>query len=290
MRLFLLCLATLMAFAANSLLNRAALAGGGIDAMQFATIRLIAGGVMLALLCGALRGGLTLRGPARVVGVLSLLVYMYGFSIAYNALDAGIGALILFALVQVTMFGFAVSSGETVQARRWVGAALALIGLAALLWPDGTARISLPHAASMALAGIAWGAYSLAGKRADDALQATAANFVLAVPLGLVFFLLWPAAGAPVEATAQGIALAITAGALTSGVGYAMWYSVLPKLSASAAAVAQLSVPVIALIAGALLLGEAVSLRAAVAAVIVLAGIALSLAPTRRAKNARSER
>ena len=289
MRLFLLCSITMMAFAANSLLNRAALADGAIDATLFATIRLASGAGMLALLCWGLRGGLTLGGPARLTGVLALLVYMYGFSLAYNALDAGIGALILFAMVQVTMFGFAVLKGETVQTRRWVGAGLALIGLAALLWPDDTTPISLGHAMSMALAGVAWGAYSLAGKRAEDALQATAANFVLAVPFGLVFYLLWPASTSSADATYTGIALAVTAGAITSGMGYAMWYSVLPRLSASAAAVAQLSVPVLALLSGAVLLSEMVSLRAAISATVVLAGVALSLAPTRPAKKRGSD-
>lgn len=281
MRLFLLSLVTMMAFATNSLLNRAALADELIDATVFATIRLAAGGAMLALLCWGLRGRLTLKGPARATGVLALLVYMYGFSLAYNALDAGIGALILFALVQITMFGFAVATREDLPARRWIGAALALTGLAALMWPDGTAPISPTHAASMAAAGIAWGVYSLAGKRAEDALQATAANFVLATPLGLAFFVLWPMPDPQIVTTTEGIFLAITAGAVTSGMGYAMWYSLLPKISASAAAVAQLSVPVLALVAGAVLLSEAVTLRAALSAAIVLSGIALSLVPTR---------
>lgn len=284
MRLFLLCLMTMMAFASNSLLNRAALADGSIDATLFATVRLASGGVMLAALCWGLRGGLTLLGPARVTGVLALLVYMYGFSLAYNALDAGIGALILFAMVQVTMFGFAVLSGEPLSARRWIGAALAMAGLAALLWPGETMKVSLLHAASMAVAGIAWGAYSLAGKRADDALQATAANFVIAAPFGLIALLLLPAQTTPIETSIEGLVLAIVAGAITSGVGYAMWYSVLPKLSASAAAVAQLSVPVLAMLSGAALLNEAISLRAAVSAATVLAGIALSLSPTRPPK------
>ncbi|MEM6376289.1 MAG: DMT family transporter [Pseudomonadota bacterium] len=276
-------LITMMAFAANSLLNRAALAGGGIDEALFATIRLASGGAMLAILCWGLRGTLMLHGPARTVGVLALLIYMYGFSLAYNALDAGIGALILFALVQVTMFGFAVWSGEVMPARRWIGAVMALAGLTALLWPNTTMQISLPHAAAMGVAGIAWGAYSLAGKRAEDALQATAANFVLATPFGLALWMVWPAPAPLVEATTPGIALAITAGAITSGLGYAMWYSVLPKLSASAASVAQLSVPVLALLSGAVLLGETISLRATLSAMTVLLGIALSLVPARKA-------
>lgn len=287
MRLFLLACLTMTAFAANSLLNRAAIAGGTIDVASFATIRLIAGAVTLAVLCAVLRGGLHLGGPARKTGVLALLVYLYGFSAAYDALDAGIGALILFAMVQVTMFGFAVSRQEHIPPHRWVGTGLALAGLFGLLWPGEAATISLPHAAAMALAGVAWGVYSLAGKRSADALQATAANFVLAVPVGLGVLAGWAAIdpAVPSIGSLTGVGLAILAGAITSGLGYALWYTVLPSLSSTSAAVAQLSVPVIALIAGAMLLGETVSLRAAMSAATVLLGVALSLVPARAGRS-----
>jgi drug/metabolite transporter (DMT)-like permease len=280
MRLFLLTALTMVAFAANSLLNRMALAGGGIDAMGFGTIRLVSGAVTLAVLVLVLRGGLRLGGPGRVTGVVALLVYVYGFSAAYMTLDAGLGALVLFAVVQITMFAGALVAHESVPPRRFAGAGLAVAGLAWMLWPVGAVQVSPVHAAMMAAAGVGWGIYSLAGRGGADPLRTTAANFVLAAPAGLlVGFAINPAAAMP---GATGIALAVLSGAVTSGLGYALWYAVLPRLAASAAAVAQLSVPVIALAGGIAFLGEALSPRLALAAALVMAGVALAALPARR--------
>ena len=281
MRLFLLTALTMVAFAANSILNRLALAGGHIDAVSFGAIRLVAGAAMLAGLCIVLRGGFRLGGPARVSGVLSLLVYMYGFSLAYTALDAGLGALILFGMVQITMFAAALLTRETLPARRWIGAGLALAGLAWLMWPGADTTVSPWHGALMALAGIGWGVYSLAGRKSKEALQATAANFTLAAPVGL---LAWFAMPSPADAAAlsgYGIFLAIITGAVTSGLGYALWYTVLPSLAASVAAVAQLTVPIIALLGGILLLSESMTVQIVFSSALVLGGVALSM-PRRR--------
>ena len=277
MRLFLLTALTMTAFAANSVLNRMALAGGSIDAASFGTIRLIAGAVMLGGLCLLLRGGLWLGGAGRVMGVLALLVYMYGFSAAYTALDAGLGALILFGVVQITMFAGGLLAGEATPPRRWIGAALAFAGLAWLLWPGAGPQISVPHGLSMALAGVGWGLYSLTGRREPDALQATAANFILAAPLGVIVGLALPAGAHGTHAGAEGIALAILAGAVTSGLGYALWYRVLPGLDSAVAAVAQLTVPVIAVAGGMIFLGESLGLQTVLASALVLGGVAISV-------------
>ncbi|QFT94133.1 EamA-like transporter family protein [Roseovarius sp. THAF9] len=281
MRLFLLTALTMVAFAANSILNRLALAGGHIDAVSFGAIRLVAGAAMLAGLCIVLRGGLRLGGPARVSGVLSLLVYMYGFSLAYTALDAGLGALILFGMVQITMFAAALLTREALPALRWIGAGLALAGLAWLMWPGAGTAVSPWHGALMALAGIGWGVYSLAGRKSKDALQATAANFTLAAPVGLLAWLVLPSPAEAAALSGYGIFLAILAGAVTSGLGYALWYSVLPTLAASVAAVAQLTVPIIALLGGILLLGESLTVQIVLSSALVLGGVALSM-PRRR--------
>ncbi|WP_026757956.1 DMT family transporter [Sediminimonas qiaohouensis] len=280
MRLFLLTALTMTAFAANSILNRLALSGGGIDAISFGTIRLAAGAVMLAVLSLLLRGGLRFGGAGRAVGVAALVVYIYGFSTAYVALDAGLGALILFGVVQITMFAGAVIGQEAVPPRRLIGAGLALAGLVWLLWPVGPVQVSVLHGLLMAAAGVGWGLYSLAGRGSGDALQGTAANFVLATPIGAALSLAMMGQGAAV--TAQGAALAVLSGAVTSGLGYALWYAVLPRLAASAAGAAQLSVPVIALAGGVLLLGEGVSWGVAAASAVVLGGVALSVLPGRR--------
>lgn len=277
MRLFGLTALTMLAFAANSVLNRMALAGGHIGAGDFGTIRLFAGAAMLVALCFVLRGGLRLNPPARVIGVLALLTYMYGFSLAYDTLDAGLGALILFGMVQVTMFTGGLIAGDQMPPRRYIGAAMALAGLGWLLWPSGGVSVSLWHGLFMSIAGIGWGIYSLDGRKAADALQATAANFLLAAPLGLLIGLILPASATPISGT--GVGLAIVAGALTSGLGYALWYSVLPRLTASVAGVAQLTVPVIAIAGGMIFLGEALTLHAVLASALVLGGVAVSVLP-----------
>lgn len=282
MRLFLLTALAMLAFAANSVLNRLAVGAGHIDPVSFAVLRLAAGAGMLGLLVIGRRlraGGALWPGWAgRGAGVGGLLVYLFGFSSAYLTLPAGAGALILFGMVQITMFAGAILSREPVPAARWAGAGLALAGLAVLAAPGrdlGGASAVL----AMALAGVGWGVYSLAGRRAGDPLAATAANFVLALPLGLVVWAALPGG----FSDARGLALAVLSGAVTSGLGYALWYALVPGLGAARAAVAQLTVPVLAALAGVGLLGEAVSLRFAMAAGLVLGGVALASLARRQA-------
>lgn len=282
MRLFLLTTLTMAAFAANSVLNRMALAGGGIDAMSFGAVRLISGAAILAGLSLVLRGGVTLRGPGRLVGVASLLVYVYGFSAAYDALDAGMGALILFGIVQITMFAGGLIAGEPMPPRRWIGSILAFGGLSWLLWPGGGPQVSLLHGLLMALAGLGWGIYSLSGRQSGDALRTTAANFILAAPAGVILAFLLAADTDAMHAGTQGLILAAVSGAVTSGLGYALWYRVLPDLPSSVAAVAQLTVPVIAMAGGMIFLAEALTVPFVLASALVLGGVTVSVLPFRR--------
>ncbi|MGL4320824.1 MAG: DMT family transporter [Paracoccaceae bacterium] len=270
MRLILLTTLAMCAFAANSVLNRMAVADGEMDPMTFALIRLVAGAVVLGLLVALRRGAFWPGWNGRVPGVGGLLVYLAGFSLAYTGLDAGTGALILFGCVQITMFAGALAAGDAVPAQRWAGAGLAFAGLVVLLTPVGVG-VSVVHGALMAMAGAGWGIYSLAGRGVRDPLAATAANFVLAVPVALLA-LPW----VPLQAQAAGVGLAIVSGAVRSGLGYALWYALVPQLGAARAAVAQLTVPVIAAAAGLVLLAEPVGWRFAMAAVMVLTGVLLA--------------
>lgn len=288
MQLFVLVTLTMLNFAGNSLLTRAGVTLGGLGAVEFALIRLGSGAVMLALLVVWRGDGLRWGGPERVMGVASLLLYLFGFSAAYLDMDSGIGALILFGMVQVTMFAGALLAGEPLPPRRWIGAGLATTGLVWLLWPAGEAAVSAIHGLAMAVAGLGWGLYSLAGRKEPDALTGTAANFILAA--GIVA-LVWVGsvmlgAGWAVEMIhtmpLSGVILAVIAGAITSALGYALWYTVLPQLEASVAAVAQLTVPVIAMAGGMLWLNESLTLRFVLAAVLVLGGVALSVRQKRK--------
>lgn len=268
MRLIFLTILTMCAFAANSLLTRAAVEGGHIDPGTFAVLRVAAGAAMLGGI--ALWRGISLplfrRG--RIAGAASLTVYMAGFSLAYLTLDAGLGALILFGVTQITMFGHAAVTGHPPTIRQLSGAAVAFCGLVLVLWP-GAGNVTDPLGAIlMCLAGLGWAAYTIAGRGAADPLAATGASFVLCLP---VISLLLIISG--FEADAWGIVLAVFSGAVTSGLGYALWYSVLRQMQGATAAVVQLSVPVIAIAAGALLLGEAVTGVVLVAAAMVVGGI-----------------
>ncbi|NNK77938.1 MAG: DMT family transporter [Litoreibacter sp.] len=272
MRLFLLTALTMVAFAANSVLNRLALADGAIGPGDFAAIRLSAGAVILWILVQIGTGPRLPR--LQPVGAAALLVYVLGFSYAYTSLETGVGALILFGGVQFTMFAGAALSREQMPPARWIGALVAFGGLVYLLWPGGAAAPELLGSALMIAAALGWGVYSLHGRGAVDPVAATASNFIYATPIGLAVALLWPDLE-PLQM--KGVWLAVVSGALTSGLGYALWYSVLPRLPATVAGTAQLTVPIIALGGGILFLGEAISLRFGIASVLVLGGVALSL-------------
>lgn len=283
MALFLMTALAMLAFAANSVLNRISVGVGLIDPVTYAVIRLAAGAAVLALLVLArrsMRGGAVWPGwQGRLSGVAGLLIYLFCFSLAYLSLDAGIGALILFGSVQITMFAGALMAREAVPVLRWAGAGLAFVGLLVLVAPTGSAQVApLWPIAAMVAAGIGWGIYSLAGRSARDPLLATAANFGMALPVAGLLAL---AIGFGSVIQPMGIGLAVLSGTVTSGLGYALWYGLLPKLGAARAAVAQLTVPVLAAGGGAALLGEGVSLRFVMAAGLVLGGVALaSLAKT----------
>lgn len=266
----------LLAFAGNSILARMALAGGDIGAAPFTAVRLLAGAAVLAAI-------MALRAPAGSgkggwASPLALFVYAAGFSFAYLSLTAGTGALILFAAVQMTMLLVAWREGDRLRGVRAVGFVLALTGLVYLVSP-GLESPPLAGSLLMLAAGVAWGWYSLLGRRVGDPVAATARSFLLAAPLGLAVWLLaaYAAPAASGGLTGRGAALAILSGAVTSGLGYVVWYAALPGLGASRAATVQLTVPVIAAFGGVMLLDEVLGLRLVVAATLILGGVALTL-------------
>jgi drug/metabolite transporter (DMT)-like permease len=274
MRTLLLTIAALTAFAANSLLCRAALGSFAIDPASFTTLRIASGAVFLAIV-SALRSERD-RGTPRpgLASVAALFIYMTGFSFAYTNLGAGTGALILFGAVQLTMFLTAVRSGERPAAREWIGVSLAALGLVLLVLPGLSAPSPL-GAALMAAAGVGWGVYSLLGRRGRSALVATTQNFLYCVPLALLLSVIM-LRGAHV--TTRGVVLALASGVAASGLGYVIWYAALKNLSATGAATVQLAAPVLAAFGGVLFLDEVMTLRLSGTAVLILGGIGLAVA------------
>jgi drug/metabolite transporter (DMT)-like permease len=264
----------LIAFAGNSLLTRLALAGGHLDAASFTAVRLGSGAlVLVAIVAVRARGWAPLRGGGRA-SALALFGYAAPFTFAYLRIGAAVGALVLFGTVQLTMIGRGIARGERPAPPVWAGLALAAGGLAALMLPAAH-RPDLLGLALMVVAGVCWGVYSLLGKTAPDPLAANARAFLGSLPLALF---LAAASLSVARLSARGLLLAGLSGGVTSGLGYAIWYRALRGLSATQAAVVQLSVPVIAALGAALLLGERLTARLVVCAAIVIGGVALALA------------
>jgi drug/metabolite transporter (DMT)-like permease len=270
--------AALLAFAANSVLCRLALRSQVIDPWTFTAVRLASGALILLplLLRGRSSEGRRLRG----VSAAALFGYALAFSLAYLELDAGTGALLLFGSVQVTMIGAGLASGERPSKLRALGMLTAAVGLVVLVAPGVSSPQPLA-AASMALAGICWGVYSLRGRGERAPLRATASNFVAAAPAGLLALLAAPGSS---SVTAYGVGLAVVSGALTSGLGYVAWYAALPGHSATSASIVQLAVPVIAAGGGVVWLGERPSWRLLGASALTLGGILMALLARRPAR------
>lgn len=276
-RTFGLTLLAMIAFAANSVLCRIALRHTAIDPASFTAVRLMSGAIMLWVVT-RLRGGTT-RGAGNWPAALALFAYAAAFSYAYVSLPTATGALLLFGAVQITMISHGLWVGERMRAWQVVGLVLAFAGLVGLFLP-GLSAPPLRGAVLMLGAGVAWGIYSLRGKRAGDPTLVTVGNFLRAVPFALVLTA-WRFKSMPVDgfySSGSGIGYAIASGALASGIGYSIWYSALPRLKSTTAATVQLSVPVIAAVGGILFLAEPVTLRVALASIAVLGGIGLVIA------------
>ncbi|MBP6006964.1 MAG: DMT family transporter [Rhodoferax sp.] len=259
----------MLAFAGNSLLCRLALKQTSLDASSFTTLRLVSGALVLWLIV-RVRHGKPMAG-GNWWSALALFAYAAGFSFAYVHLPAATGALLLFGAVQATMFAYGLTRGERFSRPQLIGLLLALGGLVGLLLPGLSAPPPLGSVLMLG-AGVAWGVYSLRGRGAGDATLVTAGNFMRAAPMaGLLSLLLW---GQTTFDTA-GIVYAVASGAVASGLGYTVWYTVLPALKATHAATVQLSVPVLAALGGVLFLGESITVRLVLASAAILGGIAL---------------
>ncbi len=283
----------LIAFASNSVLNRLALGGNTIDAGSYIGIRLLSGALTLWLINGISKRNFSLIRTAFVGASLSrflpafyLFAYGVAFSFAYLSLSSGMGAFILFGTVQTTMLSMAILRGERPHISEWLGLIVAIGGLIFLVLPGLSAPDPL-GALLMILAGVSWAFYTLKGRGIKDPLETTALNFILSVPMVLtvnaLIFLhsyFYKSEGIFVTASGawqEGVAYAFVSGALTSGVGYAIWYAALKGLKTTQAALLQLLVPIIAAVGGIIFLSESITSRLIVAGLLIITGIVLAL-------------
>jgi drug/metabolite transporter (DMT)-like permease len=267
----------MIAFASNSLLCRAALKETSIDAASFTFIRIFSGAAALWLILTMRKT--TSQSSSNWISALALFAYAATFSFAYNTLSAGTGALLLFGAVQATMILWGFRKGERLHPIQIAGLVVAVAGLVLLVLP-GLSAPPLIGSILMLGAGVAWGVYSLRGKAVRDATASTAGNFLRAVPFAaLVSVIMLP----KMHLDSLGVTYAVISGAITSGLGYVIWYAALTGLKAASAATVQLSVPVLAATGGILLLGEPITLRYVIASIAVLGGIFLVVIEKRQA-------
>ena len=277
-RLVLLTAAAMLGFAANSLLCRAALRTGAIDAATFTAIRLATGAIVLAAIVGARDGIGALRGEGTWLSSLALTAYAVAFSYAYLKIGAAAGALILFGSVQLTMIAGGLLRGERPGPQQWLGWLVAIAGLVVINAPGLDPPPPL-GAALMVTAGVAWGVYSLRGRGVTRPLVATAGNFVRSLPLAAL--LVAVAFATTAHVSVEGVLLAAASGGVASGLGYSLWYAAVPSLGATRAAVVQLSVPVITAAAAITLLGEPLRSTLALGGAAIVGGLAVALTARR---------
>lgn len=281
LRLIILTGVTMIAFAANSVFGRVALGSDSIDPAGYSLVRLASGAVMLALLIlmrdhgrARTKGGVqALLASGSLASAAALFGYSAAFSFAYVSVDTGVGALILFACVQGTMIGWGLVKGERPATLEWAGLIIAFAAFVFLVSPG----VSAPDASGaflMALSGVAWGIYSLRGRGQPDPLGATAGNFLRSVPMALTMLIVFIAR---FDASWFGLLMAVLSGAITSALGYALWYRTLRELSAAQGAIVQLTVPAIATAGGIIFLGEPLSLRFILCSVLILGGVGVAI-------------
>ena len=272
----------MVAFAANSVIGRAALKVSGepiVDPATYTTVRVLFGAIALALVNWFRKRSTPVEEPSRRglrtwFAPLMLTLYAVAFSFAYVGLDTASGTLILFAFVQLTMVGSAIAKGERPRVAEFIGLAVASGGLIYLLAPSLSEFHVVSESIFMMLAGIGWGAYSVLGKGSTDPIGDTSRNFLRSTPLVLLVSVV---AFSQMQITPRGFWLAAASGGLTSGLGYVLWYVILPHLRSTQAAAVQLSVPIVAAVGGVLFAGDALSTRTMIAGAIILGGIALTI-------------
>jgi len=268
---------TLLFFSSNSLLNKAALSSGLMDPFSFTMLRLLSGSIMLIIII-YFKEKISFNPQKNWLSSFMLFLYAISFSYAYLSLDAGIGALILFAMVQITLIVFALIYKEKLNFKKLSGLIISLSGLVYLLYPKDSFQLSLFHSFLMLLAGCAWGIYTILGKNSKNAILHTADNFTKALIYIILFYVVFIN---QVQLNERGVILAIISGSITSALGYSLWYYLLPKLSIITSGSLQLLVPPISIFLSAVFLGETINITLVLSTTVILGGILVTIIPSK---------
>ncbi len=275
-RIAFLLLVSVLAFTANPLLARLAVVTREMDAMGYTGVRLASGALMLLVIIWwrhRRANGEPLRIAGTWAGAASLFAYAITYSIGFLVIGAAVGSVILFAAVQISILAWAIIKGDRPGLLEWIGLALAFASLCYLVSPGLVAPDPM-GSLLMIVSGVAWAAYTLIGRGSRAPVDDTAGNFIRLLPISIPLII----AGLFVQTpTTLGLVYAICSGAISSGLGYAIWYAVLPLITRSRAAFVQLTVPALAAFGAVIFLSEPITLRLVVSSVGILGGAALAL-------------
>lgn len=268
-------LLSLLFLGLNSVFCKLAISTNSIDAFSFTFFRLFFGSITLILIYFYKTKKLVLNKKTNWLSSFMLFLYAICFSYSFLNIDAGLGTLLLFAVVQIVMIVFSLFHKEKINVQKIIGMFLALFGLVYLLYPNETFEVSLFHGFLMIIAGIAWAVYTVLGKKSSDALYNTMDNFTKALIFVAIFYILFLPQNSFI--TQNGLFLAFISGSLTSAIGYVLWYSILPKIEFITAGVIQLFVPIISIIISIIFLNEILTLTLFLSTVIIFCGILLTI-------------
>jgi len=272
--LIVLNITALIFLASNSILCKLAITNNYADAFSFTFLRLLFGSLTLFFIVSLKYKKIPKARKKNWCSSFFLFIYAITFSYAYINLDAGIGTLILFAVVQLTMISYALYNREKINLKQILGIVISLFGLIYLFYPKDGFYISTKGFMLISLAGIAWGIYTILGRKSRNALVDTNENFLKSIPFLLISILFLPI---DININIDGLILSFLSGAITSALGYIIWYKVLNKISIITAGVLQLLVPIIAIFLSIILLNENITQTLLISTSLIIFGIYLTI-------------
>ena len=272
--IFLIAL-SLLFLASNSIYCKLALVNNYIDAYSFTILRLLFGAITLVLIYFYKTKKIYFSKKINWLSSFMLFSYAICFSYSFMNIDAGMGTLLLFTVVQIVMVLFSLFQKEKITVQKFFGVILALFGLAYLLYPKDSFEISLFHAFLMIIAGVSWAIYTILGKKSSDSLYNTMDNFVKSLIFIVIFYILFLPENMFI--TNKGLLLAFISGSVTSAIGYVLWYEVLPKMQFITAGIIQLFAPIISIVISIVFLNESLSMTLFLSATMIFIGIILTI-------------
>ncbi|WP_198305707.1 DMT family transporter [Arcobacter vandammei] len=273
-----LLLLVLIFFASNSILARMAISTQNIDAFTFTFLRTISAMFVLLILFFYKNKNLKISLKTNYLGGFMFFLYAICFSYSYINMFAGVGTLILFAVVQLTMIILALFFNEKLTLNKIIGISIALGGLVYLLYPKDDFTISYFHTFLMFLSGAGWAVFSVIGKKSQNATLNATDSFIKATIFTIIFaifYLTFFENNFKIDLATS--FMAILSGSITTAFGVFLWYFILPKIEIMTASIVQLIVPILAIILSVIFLGEVLTFELVVSTFIILLGIFLAL-------------